>query len=385
MKKYEKPTKRPEFGKFLGFHHVVFWVGNAKQASSYYTSRFGFEYLAYQGLETNNRDFVSHVISNNKVIFEFQSSYDPEDKQGIGSHVSKHGDGVRDVVFEVEDCRAIFDYAVSKGIKVFKPPTEYSDEHGTVIMTTFVAYNDTLHTLVQKKDYKGMFLPGYVKHHHTEAFNQILDPTNILFIDHVVCNHPEGDMEITAQWYENMFQFHRFWSIDDSILHTKYSALNSVVMADFDEIIKLPINEPAKAKKKSQIQEYVDYYAGAGVQHIALRTENIIETISRLQKRGVDFLKIPKTYYDNLRKAIPKMSITINEDIDMIEKLGILIDYDDKGYLLQLFSKPVEDRPTLFIEIIQRRNHQGFGAGNFKSLFRAIEDEQNRRGNLTDL
>jgi len=206
----------------------------------------------------------------------------------------------------------------------------------------------------------------------------------LLYIDHVVGNQADLEMEPTAVWYEKMLDFHRFWSVDDSIMHTDYSALRSVVVADFDEVIKMPINEPAKGKRKSQIQEYVDYYIGAGVQHIALRTEDILHSVEVLKKRGVEFLEIPKAYYDNFRKALPHLSIQVKEDVDIIEKLGILIDYDDKGYLLQLFTKPVEDRPTLFFEIIQRRNHQGFGAGNFKSLFKAIEDEQAKRGNLTD-
>ena len=382
---YKKPTERPSFGKFVGFDHVVFWVGNAKQAAAYYTSRLGFNYLAYKGLETGTRDVASHVVSNNKVIFEFQSSYDPKDKNRIGEHVQKHGDGVRDVAFTVEDCKAVFEFAVSKGAKPFKAPEESSDESGTIITASIIPYGDTIHTFVERKNYKGLFLPGYVKHPDIEIFNTMMEPSNLEFIDHVVCNHPAGEMEVCAQWYENSLQFHRFWSVDDSIMHTDYSALNSIVMADFDEVIKLPINEPAKGKKKSQIQEYVDYYAGAGVQHIALNTNDILKSVGNLRKRGVEFLKVPKSYYDNLRKNIPKMSITIKEDIDMIEELGILIDYDDKGYLLQLFTKPLEDRPTLFIEIIQRRNHQGFGAGNFKSLFKAIEDEQAKRGNLTDL
>ena len=382
---YEKPKVRPKFGKFLGFHHVTFFVGNAKQAASFYTSRFGFEYLAYKGLETGSRDIVSHVVTNNRILFEFQSSYDPEDRQGIGEHVKLHGDGVKCVTFEVEDCVAVYNYAISKGAKSVLAPREDKDEFGSVIIAGLKAYNDTEHFLIQKNNYKGTFLPGYKPHSIKEAFNKIVDNSGLLFIDHIVCNHKEGDMEPTAQWYEQMLQFHRFWSVDDSILHTEYSALNSIVMADFDENIKLPINEPAKGKKKSQIQEYVDYYAGAGVQHIALRSEDIIATIANLKKRGVEFLMVPKTYYDNLRKNIPKMSIKIVEDIDQLEELGILIDYDDKGYLLQLFTKPVEDRPTLFLEIIQRRNHQGFGAGNFKSLFKAIEDEQDRRGNLTDM
>lgn len=381
---YEKPTERPEFGKFIGFHHVVLWVGNAKQAAAFYTSRLGFEYLAYKGLETGERDYVAHVVRNNRIVFEFQSSYDPEDKLGMGEHVRKHGDGVKDVVFEVENCRKVYEYAIKKGAIGASEPREIEDKDGKVVMATLRVYNDTVHTLVEKKNYNGLHLPGYRAHHMKEAFNKFLEPIDILYIDHIVCNHPEGDMEPTAQWYEKMLAFHRFWSIDDSILHTEYSALNSIVMADFDEVIKLPINEPAKGKKKSQIQEYVDYYAGSGVQHIALRTENILVTIDRLRKRGMEFLRVPDSYYNNLRKVLPKMNITVEEDIDKLQELGILIDYDDKGYLLQLFTKNCQDRPTLFIEIIQRRNHQGFGAGNFKSLFKAIEDDQNARGNLTD-
>lgn len=383
--KYNKPTSRPSFGRFLAFHHVTFFVGNAKQAASFYTSRLGFDYLAYKGLETGSRDIVSHVVSSNDIIFEFQSSYDPEDKHGIGEHVKIHGDGVKSVTFEVENCEKVYEFAISKGAESLMAPTVMKDEAGSVVMSGIKAYNDTVHYFVQKVGYSGAFLPGYKRHSMKEAFNKIVEHPGLLFIDHVVCNHKEGDMEPTAKWYEQMLSFHRFWSVDDKILHTDYSALNSIVMADFDEVIKLPINEPAKGKKVSQIQEYVDYYAGAGVQHIALCTNDIIATISNLKKRGVEFLIVPKSYYDNLRKNIPKMSIKIVEDIDKLEELGILIDYDDKGYLLQLFTKPVEDRPTLFLEVIQRRNHQGFGAGNFKSLFKAIEDEQDRRGNLVDM
>ena len=381
---YEKPTERPALGKFIGFHHVVMWVGNAKQAAAYYTSRMGFDYLAYKGLETGERDYVAHVVRNNRIVFEFQSSYDPEDKLGIGEHVKKHGDGVKDVVFQVEDCRKVFAHAIKRGAVSESEPRVIKDEFGEVVVATLKVYNDTVHTLIQKTDYKGVHLPGYKAHYLKEPFNKLLEPVDILYIDHIVCNHPEGDMEPTAQWYEKMLSFHRFWSIDDSLMHTEYSALSSIVMADFDEVIKLPINEPAKGKKKSQIQEYVDYYAGAGVQHIALRTENILVTIERLSKRGVEFLRVPDTYYDNLRKVLPKTNLKVDEDLDTLQELGILIDYDDKGYLLQLFTKNVQDRPTLFIEIIQRRNHQGFGAGNFKSLFQAIEDDQNARGNLTD-
>lgn len=379
---YQKPKERPNIGKFEGFDHLVFWVGNAKQAASYYTSRFGFEYYAYKGLETGERKVCSHVVKKNKIILVFQSSYDPEDKDGIGKHITEHGDAVRTVAFTVEDCAQTFNEAKKRGAVVVSELEVLKDDNGQVIVGSVQTYGDTIHTFVERKNYKGTFLPGFREHHFTEPFNKLCEDTGLNFIDHVVGNMAAGDMEPTAKWYEKMLSFHRFWSVDDSILHTDYSALNSIVMADFDETIKMPINEPAPGKRKSQIQEYVDYYNGAGVQHIALNTNDIISAITRLRERGVDFLDIPKAYYTNLRKNIPNISVEIKENIDTLEKLRILIDYDDKGYLLQIFTKPVEDRPTVFFEIIQRNNHQGFGAGNFKSLFKAIEDEQDARGNL---
>ena len=334
------------------------------------------------GLETNSREIVSHVVKKNKIVLVFESSYDPKDKKGIGSHISKHGDGVRDVAFSVENCKLVYDLVKKRGAKIIDDFKIDKDDKGEVSSFSILAYNDTIHSFIERKNYKGLFLPHFIKHSDKEIFNNEDNSINIEFIDHVVCNHLEGEMEITAQFYEKFLDFHRFWSVDDSIMHTEYSALKSIVVADFDENIKMPINEPAKGKRKSQIQEYCDYYNGSGVQHIALNTNDIIDTVSKLRKRGVQFLKIPKSYYDNLRKKIPSMCIEIKEDIDQLEKLEILIDYDDKGYLLQLFTKPVEDRPTLFFEFIQRRNHQGFGAGNFKALFRAIEMDQEIRGNL---
>jgi len=387
---YDKPTQRPEIGQFFGFDHVVFWVGNAKQAASFYTSRFGFEYFAYQGLETGERKMATHVVKKGKIVFAFTSTYGPyEDKTAeMSDHLIKHGDGVKDIAFTVDDATKMHDTAVKRGAKSYKPPKTLTDEHGSVIVSSIQTYGDTIHTFIQRtvegKEYKGIFLPGFKEHFLKDPINEVLPDTQLEIIDHIVGNQGENDMVPTADWYEKTLDFHRFWSIDDKMLHTEYSALNSIVMADFDEVIKLPINEPAKGKRKSQIQEYVDYYAGAGVQHIALKTENIIDAVSALRKRGVEFLPIPKSYYDNFRKALPNLSIEVKEDIDTIERLGLLIDYDDNGYLLQLFTKPLEDRPTLFIEIIQRRNFWGFGAGNFKSLFKAIEDEQAKRGNLTE-
>ena len=377
-----KNKTRPPIGKFFGFDHVVYWVGNAKQAASYYTTRFGFEYLAYKGLETGIRDVVSHVVIKNKVILEFQSSYTADDKLGMGDHLKKHGDGVRDIAFTVEDAKLTFETAKARGAKVIKEPSTLTDHDGTVIVASVKTYGDTVHTFVQRQDYKGLFMPGYKPHHLKEIFNQTFECPNFNHIDHCVGNMALGDMEPTAEWYEKMLDFHRFWSVDDSIIHTEFSSLKSIVVADFDENIKMPINEPAIGKRKSQIQEYVDYYYGPGVQHIAFRTSDLIHTVTTLKKRGVEFLDIPPAYYGNLKENLKKAKIHVKEDMNEIEKLKILVDYDDNGYILQLFTKPVEDRPTLFYEFIQRENHQGFGAGNFKSLFRAIEMEQEKRGNL---
>lgn len=379
---YDKPKERPEIGTFHCFDHLVFWVGNAKSSAEHYCARYGFTRIAYRGLETGSKKIASHVVRNNKIIFEFQSAYEPNDDVGIGAHLTKHGEGVRDVAFTVDDAAGIFKKAVSRGAKPVREPETLTDEHGTVIIASVQTYGDTVHSFVQRAGYTGPFLPGYRSITTVDPVNAALPKIGLSHIDHVVCNQEVGDMEPTGQWYEKMLDFHRFWSVDENVLHTEYSALRSLVMADFDENVKLPINEPAPGKKRSQIQEYVDYYGGPGVQHIALRTYDLLDTITNLRARGVDFLPVPATYYENLRKNIPKMTIKIKEDIDTIEKLGILVDYDDKGYLLQLFTKPITDRPTVFFEFIQRENHQGFGVGNFKSLFQAIEDEQALRGNL---
>jgi len=381
MTSYEKPTERPEVGKFYCFDHIRFWVGNAKQAASFYTTRFGFEPVAYQGLETGHRDVVSHVIRLNKIFFVFSSALGPGNK-AMADHMDRHGDGVRDVAFTVDDAAGIWKKAVSRGAKSVQEPIEIKDENGSVIVSCVQTYGDTVHSFIQRVDYKGPFLPGFKATTEGEALNKLVPVPQLNFLDHCVGNQEENQMEPTAAWYEKMLDFHRFWSVDDSMIHTEYSSLRSIVVCDFDEKVKMPINEPASGKRKSQIQEYVEFYAGAGVQHIALNTDDIITSIERLKARGVDFLSVPDTYYETLRKRLAHSELKIEEDLDRLEKLRILIDYDDKGYLLQIFTKPVEDRPTLFFEVIQRHNHEGFGAGNFKSLFEAIEAEQAKRGNL---
>ncbi|KAM3138367.1 hypothetical protein pb186bvf_009453 [Paramecium bursaria] len=377
-------TQRPAGGKFLGFDHIHFWVGNALQAASFYVVRFGFNYYAYRGLETGEREVATHVIKNCEgTVFSFSSPYNSNNKE-MNNHQSEHGDGVKDVAFRVEDAKALYDKAVSRGAISVLPPQELKDENGVVIIASVRTYGDTIHTFVQRDGYTGYFLPGFVKHPKNDKINDLLPPIKFEFVDHVVGNQALGEMEPITSWYEKMLDFHRFWSVDDSMIHTEYSSLKSIVVTDYDENVKMPINEPAHGRKVSQIQEYVNYYGGAGVQHIAIRTNNILEEIENLRARGTDFLSIPDAYYDNLRKNIPHMNFKLNEDIDLIQKNKILMDYDDKGYLLQIFTKPLEDRPTLFIEIIQRQNHYGFGAGNFKALFQSIEEEQQKRGNLTD-
>jgi len=271
---------------------------------------------------------------------------------------------------------------VERGAKSVQEPKTLTDDFGTVIIATVQTYGDTTHSFVERKNYTGRFMPGFKSVDEEDPFEKLSPPVGLSFIDHCVGNQPLHAMEPLCQWYEKSLDFHRFWSVDDSVIHTEYSSLKSIVMTDFDQVIKMPINEPAVGKRKSQIQEFVEYFGGPGVQHIALNTEDIVAAVQTLRARGVRFLSVPSTYYTALKQKLALAPIKVKEDLDVLENLKILIDFDDKGYLLQLFTKPVEDRPTLFIEIIQRNNHQGFGAGNFKSLFEAIEREQELRGNL---
>lgn len=293
-----------------------------------------------------------------------------------------HGDGVKDVAFEVEDCIALYKAAIKRGAVSVHEPWDETDEDGTVTFATVQTYGDTTHTFVERKEFSGLFLPGYKSPITKDCLLPKLPPGLLRFIDHVVGNQPEDAMVSIAEWYEKNLQFHRFWSVDDKQIHTEYSALRSIVVTNWEETIKMPINEPAPGKRKSQIQEFVDYYGTAGVQHIALNTSDIISAIRNLKERGMEFLVIPDTYYENLRARLKDAPIKVEEDLNVLQDLKILVDFDDKGYLLQIFTKPMQDRPTLFLEVIQRHNHQGFGAGNFKSLFEAIELDQERRGNL---
>jgi len=281
-----------------------------------------------------------HVVKSGDIVYAFESPLG--DHPEMNAHHAKHGDGVKDVAFTVDDAAGIYKKAIERGAKSVREPETLKDEHGSVIVASVCTYGDTIHTFVQRVDYKGPFLPGYKAHHLKEQMNEIMARPNLQFMDHCVGNQPDGEMEAAASWYEKMLDFHRFWSVDDKMIHTEYSSLRSVVVCDFDEKVKMPINEPANGIRKSQIQEYVDFYGGPGVQHIAMRTEDIISTVEAMKARGVEFLdKIPDTYYDRLREGLKNVGMEVKEDIDVLQKYKILVDYDEKGYLLQIFTKPV--------------------------------------------
>jgi 4-hydroxyphenylpyruvate dioxygenase len=352
-------------------HHVEFYVGNAKQSEFYYRHAFGFSRAAYSGLETGNRETTSYVLRQNRVNFVLTTPLDSA--HFAAGHIRMHGDGVRDIAFQVEDCDAAFNEAVKRGAKVSSEPRDISDENGTVRHAAIHTYGDTIHSLISYKDYNGTFLPGFVP--------QIIEgkDVGIQLVDHIVGNVELGKMNEWCDYYRDVMGFFRYITFDDADISTEYSALMSIVMSDGGHNIKFPINEPAESKKgKSQIQEYIDYYESAGVQHIALLCKDIVHTVGKLQENGVEFLFVPDSYYDELTERVGE----IDESIDDLKRLGILVDCDEEGYLLQIFTKPVEDRPTVFFEILQRKGCKGFGKGNFKALFVSIEDEQRRRGNL---
>jgi len=381
MTSYTEKGPKPDKGRFLNFDHLTFWVGNAKQAAAYYCVHMGFEPCAYKGLETGSREYAAHAIRQDKIVFVFVSAYNPGNKE-MGDHLVRHGDGVKDVAFSVEDLDAIVKRAKERGAKIVKDIWEESDDNGTVRLAQVQTYGDTTHTFVERGKYNGLFLPGFKKPMDDISLCAKLPATSLKFVDHLVGNQPNDQMVSISDWYEKALMFHRFWSVDDKQIHTKYSSLRSIVVANYEETIKMPINEPAPGLRKSQIDEYVEYYGGAGVQHIALNTDDIITTVTNLKARGMGFLTVPESYYTQLREQLKSSKVKIVEDLAILQKLKILIDFDDNGYLLQIFTKPMQDRPTLFLEIIQRRNHAGFGVGNFKSLFEAIELEQESRGNL---
>lgn len=352
--------------KLKRIHHVELWVGNAKQAAFFYRNAFGFSQFAYSGMETSRRDSASYALEQGKARVVLSTPLTPD------SALSKHGDSVRDIAFEVDDADAAFAEAIGNGAQPAAEPQTLEDEGGSVRRAAIHTYGDTIHSFYAVKNYSGPFLPGF-----REA-KVAGEGAGILRIDHIVGNVELGKMNEWADWYCRVLGFHRYLSFDDKDISTDYSALMSVVMSDDSKSVKFPINEPAAGKRKSQIEEYLDFHGGPGVQHIALETRDIVETVTRLRASGVDFLDVPDSYYESLPERIGH----IDEDLDALRRLRILVDRDEEGYLLQLFTKPVVDRPTLFYEIIERHGSRGFGKGNFKALFEAIEREQALRGNL---
>ncbi len=356
--------------KLRKIHHVEMWVGNAKQAAFFYRQAFGFKQIAYCGLETGARDRCSYALQQGQAKLVLTSSYDPDSE--ISRHVRRHGDGVKDICFHVNETDKTFAATLERGAEPSREPFDMEDSNGTVRRATIKTYGETVHSLVSDKGYRGPFLPGYVKD---------VVPTEdagLLRFDHMVGNVELGKMDYWADWYSNVLGFKRYIHFDDEQISTEYSALMSIVMSDNSYAIKFPINEPALGRRKSQIDEYLEFYRGPGVQHIAMLTRDIVKTVTRLRHNGVRFIEVPDAYYETLPERVGE----IDEGIRELKPLGILADRDEEGYLLQLFTQPVVDRPTLFFEIIQRKGSRGFGEGNFRALFEAIEREQAKRGNL---
>jgi 4-hydroxyphenylpyruvate dioxygenase len=361
-----------DFLPLNGTDHIEFYVGNAKQSAYYYQHAFGFQLVAYAGPETGVRDRASYVLQQGKVRFVLTTALHPNHE--ITQHVANHGDGVKVLALWVDDAEKSYYETMARGAKAHTEPQTISDEFGEVKISSIHTYGETIHKFVERKNYKGAFLPGYKAMSNAVASK----PVGFEYIDHCVGNVELGKMNDWVKFYEDVMGFKMILTFDDKDISTEYSALMSKVVSNGNGYVKFPINEPAEGKKKSQIDEYLEFYHGAGVQHIAIATSDIIDTVSTLKERGVEFLQVPMTYYEDLKTRIGK----IDEDMDDLSKLGILVDRDDEGYLLQLFTKPVEDRPTVFFEIIQRKGARSFGKGNFKALFEAIEREQALRGNL---
>ena len=361
-----------DFLPLNGTDHVEFYVGNARQSAYYYRVAFGMSLVAYAGPETGRRDRVSYVLQQGKVRFVLTTPL--RSGNAIAEHIATHGDGVHAIALWVDDARRSWTETTARGARSMMEPIETSDEHGTAVVSAIAAYGDTLHTFVERKDYHGSFLPGY----RAVAEDKVARPVGLLHIDHCVGNVGWNSMDEWVKFYEDVMGFGLYQHFDDNDISTEYSALMSKVMANGNGYVKFPINEPAEGKRKSQIEEYLDFYGGPGVQHIALATNDILQTVSLMQAQGVEFLTVPHSYYSELQDRVG----TIDEPIEELERLGILVDRDDEGYMLQIFTRPVEDRPTLFYEVIQRKGSRSFGKGNFKALFEAIEREQASRGNL---
>jgi 4-hydroxyphenylpyruvate dioxygenase len=367
-----EPDARQDAFPINGTDHVEFYVGNAKQASHYYRAAFGYQLVGYRGPETGVRDRASYLLQQGRIRLVLTTALAPESP--IAEHVHRHGDGIRDYALWVDDARLAYETAIARGAIAVQAPEVHHDEHGEVVVAAIGTYGDTIHSLVERRDYRGLFLPGFVP--VTPRYQP--PEVGLRYVDHCVGNVALGQMNRWVQYYADVMGFRNLITFDDSDISTEYSSLMSKVMANGNDKIKFPINEPAPGKKKSQIEEYLDFYRGPGAQHLALATDDILATVTALRDRGVEFLTVPTTYYDELQARVG----TIDEPVDRLAELGILVDRDPDGYLLQIFTKPVEDRPTFFYEIIQRKGATSFGKGNFKALFESIEREQALRGNL---
>ena len=362
-----------DFLPLNGADHLELYVGNARQAAHYYRTAFGFSLAAYRGPETGTRDRASYVLVQNKIRFVLTTPLAPEGP--IADHIRLHGDGVRDIALAVDDAESAWRETTQRGARSVREPETLRDENGEARIASIAAYGDTVHSFIERRNYRGPFLPGFVA---VEGTDEVARPVGLKYIDHVVGNVGWGQMDRWVEFYHHVMGFKMFKHFDDKDISTEYSALMSKVMSNGNERVKFPINEPAAGKRKSQIEEYLEFYHGPGVQHIAMGTGDIVATVSAMRRQGVDFLRVPSTYYEDLEARTGK----IDEPIDRLRELGILVDRDDEGYMLQIFTRPVADRPTLFYEVIQRKGSRSFGKGNFKALFEAIEREQARRGNL---
>src|SRR3984885_9000005 len=370
----DQPTQvEKDFLPLNGTDYIEFYVGNARQAAHYYRSAFGFRIAAYRGPETGTRECASYVLTQNKIRFVLTTPLAPD--TAIADHVRLHGDGVRDIALWVDDAESAWRETTQRGARSVREPETLCDAHGEARIASIAIYGDTIHTFVERRNYRGAFLPGFAA---VEGEDIVSRPAGLKYIDHMVGNVGWGEMNQWVEFYSAVMGFRMFKHFDDKDISTEYSALMSKVMSNGNERVKFPINEPAEGKRKSQIEEYLDFYHGPGVQHIAMATDNIIDTVTRLRDQGIEFLRVPSTYYDDLTARTGP----IDEPIERLRELGILVDRDDEGYMLQIFTRPVEDRPTLFYEIIQRKGSRSFGKGNFKALFEALEREQERRGNL---
>jgi 4-hydroxyphenylpyruvate dioxygenase len=364
---------KADFLPLNGTDHVEFYVANARQAAYYYRVAFGMQLVAYSGPETGNHERASYVVEQSKIRFVLTTPLRPDND--MAQHILRHGDGVHDIALWVDDAEAAYRETTERGARGVREPDVLRDEQGEVRVSAIATYGDTIHSFIERRNYRGAFLPGYVA--VTEA-DRAARPVGLKHIDHMVGNVGWGEMNRWVEFYEKVMGFRLYQHFDDKDISTEYSALMSKVMSNGNGRVKFPINEPAEGRKKSQIEEYLEFYKGPGVQHIAMATDDIVATVSKLSTQGVEFLRVPVTYYANLERRVGK----IDEPVSRLEELGILVDRDDEGYMLQIFTRPVEDRPTLFYEIIQRKGSRSFGKGNFKALFEAIEREQELRGNL---